>query len=305
MKKNLFVLIMAAMSLAACNDHQLEGGETFTGMAEPSADSEYKTLLERVRWGDADACVKMADFYRVGNSAKPNFIGMLAMLEKARLYSDKFKVGDYFCTLPETDSFRQFYEVVDRLNKDNLGKAKECADKFIADGNPDGYVIYGIIQVEQGDTIGGLEKINYAAEQGSDFGELFACVAPVLFDKAQKPDIGGMMKIAEKNPWAYALVADQYTGIDCKSIRDDKLATYYFQKADEFGFLSQRGARWLMNYYMKNNVQIDEVEKQRLQKLSNWQEWEKLFEDDDLADDNSLEFEEPCIIEEVDTLEYD
>ena len=150
-----------------------------------------------------------------------------------------------------------------------------------------------------------IEWFRKAAEQGSDFGELFACVAPVLFDKAQKPDIGGMMKIAEKNPWAYALVADQYTGIDCKSIRDDKLATYYFQKADEFGFLSQRGARWLMNYYMKNNVQIDEVEMQRLQKLSNRQEWEKLFEDDDFADDDSLELEEPCIIEEVDTLEYD
>lgn len=66
-----------------------------------------------------------------------------------------------------------------------------------------------------------------------------------------------------------------------------------------------RGARWLMNYYMKNNVQIDEVEMQRLQKLSNRQEWEKLFEDDDFAEDDSLEFEEPCIIEEVDTLEYD
>lgn len=304
MKKYLFVFVVAVMTLAACNDQHLEG-ESLTESAIPSEDSEYKTLLEQVRWGDANACVKMADFYRVGNCAKPNFIGMVLMLEKAHLYSDNFKVGDYFSTLPETDNFRQFYEIVDRLNKDNMGNAKDCADRFIAAGNPDGYVIYGIIQVEQGDTIGGIKTINFAAEQGSGLGGLIACMAPVLIDKTQKPDIDRMLKIAETNPWTYVFVAEQYTGIDCKSIRDDKLAAYYYQKADEFGFLNQRGARWLKDYYSDNNVQIDEVEKQRLQKLSNWHEWENLFAEEDFAEDDSLEFEEPCIIEAVDTIEVE
>ena len=71
-----------------------------------------------------------------------------------------------------------------------------------------------------------------------------------------------------------------YVGEVCDSVYDPEQAARYFLKADEHGFLGRRGAKWLLNYYARENIQIDELEKQRLVALSGVQENETVVTED-------------------------
>ena len=76
MKKYLFLLI--ARVLAGCTDQLMM--ETVVGeYAGQTSASEVTTLLEKARWGDGEAYVKLADCYRDGKGVKQDFINMLAM----------------------------------------------------------------------------------------------------------------------------------------------------------------------------------------------------------------------------------
>lgn len=123
--------------------------------------------------------------------------------------------------------------------------------------------------MEEGDTIGGLETIRLGAEQGSSFGELVLCMAPAIMGNNQKPyNAEKLIAMAERLPFANLFLADMYAGEVCDSVYDPKLAASYYLKADEYGFLGRRGAKWLLNYYASENIQIDELEKKRLEALS-------------------------------------
>ena len=170
---------------------------------------------------------------------------------------------------------------MDKIGKEDRGKVKDVASVLVSNGKPEGYVINGAIQVEEGDTIGGLETIRYGAEQGSAFGELILCMAPAFLGKSQRPyHAEGLISLADKFPFANKFLAEMYAGEVCDSVYDPKLAARYFLKADEHGFLGRRGAKWLLDYYARENIQIDELEKQRLVALSGVQENETIVTED-------------------------
>lgn len=263
--KKLSVLLVCVLVLVGCSDQLME--KDYAGVEKPvnQVSNEYQYYLAKARWGDAEAYVKLADCYRNGVGVKADFIGMTAMLTMAEQYNNTLRVQDYLKALPENDSYRLMFETMNEIGKKNHDKVKDVASILVANGKPEGYVINGAIQVEEGDTIGGIETIRYGAEQGSSFGELIICMAPAFLGNHQKPyNAEKLIGMADKFPFANKFLAEMYAGEVCDSVFNPELATKYYLKADEHGFLGKKGAIWLLDYYREEGIQIDEREKARL-----------------------------------------
>lgn len=263
--KKIILCCAVLLGLASCSDQLAERELANAIQPVNQVNDEYHYYLEKARWGDACAYIKLADCYRNGVGVKADFIGMTVMLTMAEQYDNTLQLKDYFKALPEDDSYRLLYETMDEIGKKNQEEVKNVAEALVANGKPEGYVINGAMQIEEGDTIGGLETIRYSAEQGSTFGEFIMLLAPkVLTDPSKTLDVEGIVKLAEKSPCAYKILGDMYAGEVCDSVFDEKRAAFYYQEADKYGFLGKKGARWLLDYYERENNQIDELEKQRL-----------------------------------------
>ena len=292
--KKIILCFVGLLGLASCSDQMTESELTEPVQTVNQIDGEYHYYLEKARWGDAAAYVKLADFYREGKYVKSDFIGMTAMLALAEQYDSNHRLVDYVKALPEDDSYRLMFETMDKIGKKNHDKTKEVADVLIANGKPEGYVIKGAMQVEAGDTIGGFESIRYGAEQGSSFGKLVLCIAPALLGNNQRPyDAEKLIDMADKFPFANKFLAEMYAGEVCDSVFDPKQAASYYLEADKYGFLGRKGAKWLLDYYTREGIQIDEMEKQRLKTLCG-----------DLGNDSMVSEEIPIVYQEQSLQEY-
>lgn len=292
--KKIIICFVALLGLAGCSDQLTEGELANAVQPMNQVDDEYYYYLEKARWGDAGAYVKLADFYREGKSVKADFIGMTAMLSMAEQYDSSLRLNDYLKALPENDSYRLMFEAMDEIGRKDRDKVKNVASMLVANGKPEGYVINGAMQVEEGDTIGGLETIRYGAEQGSSFGELILCMAPALMGKNQQPyNAEKLISMADKFPFANKFLAEMYAGEVCDSVYDPEQAVRYYLKADEYGFLGRKGAKWLLNYYASEDIQIDELEKQRLLAVSGG-----------LENENAITEEIPIVRQEQSIQEY-
>lgn len=298
--KKLILCCVVMLGLASCSD-QLTDREFANGIQSISQENdEYHYYLEKARWGDAEAYVKLADYYHTGQSVNQDFIGMTAMLSMAEQFDGHLDMKEYFKTFPEDDCYRLLFETLENANSKNLDKVRDVSDRLLANNCPDGNVLRGIIQVEEGDTIGGLETIRIAADQGSTFGEFLLFMAPaILSNHSNTLDVDKMVKLAEKSPCAYKILGDLYAGYECDSVCNPELAASYYSKADEYGFLGRKGAKWLLDYYAREGIQIEELERQRLQTLS------KGLEDDYVTtEDIPIVYQEQSIQEYVDSVTH-
>lgn len=292
--KKIILYFVALLGLASCSDQLTERELVNAIQTVNQADGEYQYYLEKARWGDAGAYVKLADFYREGKYVNSDFMGMTAMLAMAEQYDSKLRLHDYLNALPDDDSYRMMFEAMDKIGKEDRGKVRNVASVLVANGKPEGYVINGAMQVEEGDTIGGLETIRYGAEQGSSFGELILCMAPAFLGKNQQPyNADRLISMADKFPFANKFLAEMYAGEVCDSVNNSEQAVKYYLKADEHGFLGRKGAKWLLNYYASENIQIDELEKQRLKALCG-----------DLENDEMITEEIPIVHQDQSVQEY-
>lgn len=279
--KKIIMCFVVLFGLASCSDQLVDSELANPVQSVNQVDGEYRYYLKKARWGDASAYVKLADFYREGKYVKSDFLGMTAMLAMAEQYDGNLRLKDYLKALPEDDSYRLMSETMEGIGRKDHDKVKNVASMLVANGKPEGYVINGVMQVEEGDTIGGLETIRYGAEQGSSFGELILCMAPAFMGNNQQPyNADKLISMAEKFPLANKFLAEMYAGEVCDSVYAPDLAASYLLKADEYGFLGRKGAKWLLDYYENKHIRIDELEKQRLQTLSKGLENEEVVTED-------------------------
>lgn len=275
--KKFIVLMIVAMFMASCSEQQLF--DEFT--SEPSVllseqlASESVILnsyLEKARWGDGTAFLRLAECYHDGIGVKPDFMGTLTMLMMANQYGvTNRSIDDYLISLPDNDYTKMAFEAIAKLDRENNLSSDSIAELLIANGSAEGYAIKGVIQVEQGDTIGGQQSIQTGAKMGSSFAELLLCAFPATETGNGKfLNIEMLKSISDKSPIVNTILGDFYSGHDYgeTGIIDETLAVIYYKKADEQGCLGKRPARWLINYYDRTGVQIDAKEMERLQILS-------------------------------------
>ena len=298
--KKLFTVGLCVLMLASCSDHLTETNPSMNQTPVNQDGNEYQYYLEKARWGDANAYQKLADFYRTGVGVKADFVGMTAMLSMAEQYNRDLRVDDYLMALPEEDGYKRLFNTMGELKSKNMDKVKSTASALIADGKPEGYVIRGAMLIEEGDTLGGLETIRYGADQGSSFGELILHMSPAFLYNNRKPfDAPGLIRMAEQHPFAYKFLAEMYAGEVCDSVYDPEQAARYYLKADEYGFLGRKGAKWLLDYYTREGIQIDDLEKQRLKTLCGDSD-----NDDIATGDIPIVYQEQSIQEYVDSVTH-
>ena len=272
--KKFVLLTMGILLLAGCSQQQMmnevaedlakENG--LTVVSDPNPVNEY---LEKARWGDGSAFMKLAECYHKGIGVKADFMGTITMLTMAGQYGQPNSIEEYIKRLPETDEARMIFETVDDLDHHRYERADSVIETMIANGSADGYALRGILQIEQGDTIEGKQTMQTGAEMGSSYAEMLLCAIPepgTGNNKQLKMDM--LAALSDRVPMANQMLGDYYADINYSHPIDVHLAAKYYKKADEQGVLGKRAAQWLLDYYRNEGIAIDSVETKRLRVLS-------------------------------------
>ena len=257
--KKCIILFMVAI-LASCSDTQL--AESIADVKESelvkenaNGSAEIKALVERARWGDGQAYLQLADCYRDGIGVKKNFLGMLAMVEQARVHGAIHDEMEYVTKIPEDNDIKRFCDLMDKSCSQLIEEKDSVMVQLATIDSPDVLAMYGVLCVESGDSIRGFEIIRDASERGSDF----AALLNALLDwKGNiQPDKMKLEQLAERIPLAYKLLGKLSLKPDENGIVDERKVAYYYMKADEHALLSQREAKWLLAYH--KDVSIPEL----------------------------------------------
>ena len=268
--KECIILFMVAI-LASCSDTQLaesiadvKGSELVKENATGSA--EIKALVERARWGDGQAYLQLADCYRDGIGVKKNFLGMLAMVEQARVHGAIHDEMEYVTKIPEDNDIKRFCDLMDKSCSQLIEEKDSAMVQLATIDSPDVFAMYGVLCVESGDSIRGFEIIKDASERGSDF----AALLNALLDwKGNiQPDKMKLEQLAERIPLAYKLLGKLSLKPDENGIVDERKVAYYYMKADEHALLSQREAKWLLAYH--KDVSIPELTDSDVKRLESF-----------------------------------
>lgn len=268
--KKCIILFMVAI-LASCSDTQL--AESIADVKESelvkenaTGSAEIKALVERARWGDGQAYLQLADCYRDGIGVKKNFLGMLAMVEQARVHGAIHDEMEYVTKIPEDNDIKRFCDLMDKSSSQLIEEKDSVMVQLATIDSPDVLAMYGVLCVESGDSIRGFEIIRDASERGSDF----AALLNALLDwKGNiQPDKMKLEQLAERIPLAYKLLGKLSLKPDENGIVDERKVAYYYMKADEHALLSQREAKWLLAYH--KDVSIPELTDSDVKRLESF-----------------------------------
>ena len=268
--KKCIILFMAAI-LASCSDTQL--AESIADVKESelvkenaTGSADIKALVERARWGDGQAYLQLADCYRDGIGVKKNFLGMLAMVEQARVHGAIHDEMEYVTKIPEDNDIKRFCDLMDKSCSQLIEEKDSVMVQLATIDSPDVLAMYGVLCVESGDSIRGFEIIRDASERGSDF----AALLNALLDwKGNiQPDKMKLEQLAERIPLAYKLLGKLSLKPDENGIVDERKVAYYYMKADEHALLSQREAKWLLAYH--KDVSIPELTDSDVKRLESF-----------------------------------
>ena len=268
--KKCIILFMAAI-LASCSDTQL--AESIADVKESelvkenaNGSAEIKALVERARWGDGLAYLQLADCYRDGIGVKKNFLGMLAMVEQARVHGAIHDEMEYVTKIPEDNDIKRLCDLMNKSCSQLIEEKDSVMVQLATIDSPDVLAMYGVLCVESGDSIRGFEIIRDASERGSDF----AALLNALLDwKGNiQPDKMKLEQLAERIPLAYKLLGKLSLKPDENGIVDERKVAYYYMKADEHALLSQREAKWLLAYH--KDVSIPELTDSDVKRLESF-----------------------------------
>lgn len=258
---NIFSAIIGALLLTSCSKSNFDDDIALDNhfMTVPT-DNWYPLLLDQARWGDGKAYLRLAEYH---HDVSHDFLCFLSMLALAEQYGGINSLEDYFGHLPTGDNAKMFYDAIECFDGKDFHGASEIIERMISDNFLDGYTLKGFFFVEQGDTLEGKRFVSLAAGKGSALANLLLAAFP-NWDGSENPSAESLTPLAESIPLACKLLGDLYAGVDGQEFTNEELAAKFYKKADELGFLGKRAARWLWEYYKRNNIDVGEREMNRL-----------------------------------------
>ena len=133
-----------------------------------------------------------------------------------------------------------------------------------ASDSPEAKTLLGMITVDQGDTISGINMIKEAADQGCSLAELLLTIPD--WEGRLRADATKLGKIAHRVPLAYLILGDLYNEPDDNGKSNKQLAVEYYMKAEEHAVLGRHGAERVLDYFRNGgNVQLTEDDIKRLE----------------------------------------
>ena len=268
--KNLCLYIITILLLASCSEQQVME-ETLSsqklteqkGMTVTPQDS-IKSLLYQARWGDGSAYLKLADCYRDGIGVKKDFFGMITMAHMAEWRGAINRMDDYIYGLPDGHEYKTLFLLMDGY-KSYIQEGTDSVEHVLCNnGSPEAKTLLGIITIDKGDTISGMNMVKDAAEQGCSLAELLLTIPD--WKGRLRADATKLGIIAHRVPLAYLILGDLYYEPDDNGKSNKQLAVEYYMKAEEYAVLSRHGAERVLDYYRNGgNVQLTEDDIKRLE----------------------------------------
>lgn len=264
MKNVMFVL---TLMLVGCSGYQEMEDVTTTRTAPPQIDQNVANLVEKVRYNDSKAYLELADCYREGIGVEKDFLNTVIMVFLAEDYGAIDEVENYFLNLSEDNYYGTLFKLFDKPYNYKTNQVDSIFNVATGLKKSDLLAMHGLMDIQFGDSVGGFEKMERAAANGSSLGIILSCFTDYKLISASPEKLTA---IAERIPIAYILLGNIYIGvIDSNEKIDRKRAAEYFLKADEYGLLTKRRALWLYNYLKDNSViKISEQELQRIRTLA-------------------------------------
>lgn len=268
--KNWCLYLITMLLLASCSEQQVME-ETLSsqklteqnGMTVTPQDS-IMSLLYQARWGDGSAYLKLADCYRDGIGVKKDFFGMITMAHMAEWRGAINRMDDYIYGLPDGHEYKTLFLLMDGYKS----YFQECTDSvehvLSNNGSPEAKTLLGIITIDKGDTISGMNMVKDAAEQGCSLAELLLTIPD--WKGRLRADATKLAIIAHRVPLANLILGDLYYEPDENGKSNKQLAVEYYMKAEEHAVLGHHGAERVLDYYRNGgNIQLTEDDIKRLE----------------------------------------
>ena len=271
MRFKMFSLIVLMMLfLASCSEQHLQEDRLAStkiaeqkGVVKAPQDSVL-ALLHQARWGDGSAYLKLADCYRDGFGVKKDFFGMITMAQMAECRGGINRMEDYIYDMPDGNEYKTLFLLMDGY-KSYLQENPDSVEQVLCNNDsPEAKTLLGIITVDKGDTLSGMNMLKDAAEQGCSLAEMLLTVPD--WKGRLRADATKLSMIADRIPLAYSMLGDLYYEPDENGHTDKKFAVEYYMKAEEHAVLRPRGAERVLDYYKNGgNAQLAEDDVKRLE----------------------------------------
>ena len=271
MRFKMFSLIVLMMLfLASCSEQHLQEDRLAStkiaeqkGVVKAPQDSVL-ALLHQARWGDGSAYLKLADCYRDGFGVKKDFFGMITMAQMAECRGGINRMEDYIYDMPDGNEYKTLFLLMDGY-KSYLQENPDSVEQVLCNNDsPEAKTLLGIITVDKGDTLSGMNMLKDAAEQGCSLAEMLLTVPD--WKGRLRADATKLSMIADRIPLAYSMLGDLYYEPDENGRADKKFAVEYYMKAEEHAVLGPRGAERVLDYYKNGgNAQLAEDDVKRLE----------------------------------------
>ena len=268
--KNWCLYLIMMLLLASCSEQQVME-ETLSsqklteqkGMTVSPQDSVL-SLLYQARWGDGSAYLKLADCYRDGIGVKKDFFGMITMAHMAEWRGAINRMDDYIYGLPDGHEYKTLLLLMDGY-KSYIQEGTDSVEHVLSNnGSPEAKTLLGIITIDKGDTISGMNMVKDAAEQGCSLAELLLTIPD--WKGRLRADATKLGIIAHRVPLAYLILGDLYYEPDDNGKSNKQLAVEYYMKAEEHAVLDRHGAERVLDYYRNGGiVQLTEDDIKRLE----------------------------------------
>lgn len=268
--KNWCLYLITMLLLASCSEQQVME-ETLSsqklteqnGMTVTPQDS-IMSLLYQARWGDGSAYLKLADCYRDGIGVKKDFLGMITMAHMAEWRGAINRMDDYIYGLPEGHEYKTLFLLLDDY-KSYIQEGTDSVEHMLCNNDsPEAKTLLGIITIDKGDTISGINMVKDAAEQGCSLAELLLTIPE--WKGRLRADATNLAIIAHRVPLANLILGDLYYEPDENGKSNKQLAVEYYMKAEEHAVLGRHGAERVLDYYRNGgNIQLTEDDIKRLE----------------------------------------
>lgn len=268
-KMSLLIVLMV-LFLASCSEQHLQEDRLASskvveqnGAVKTPQDSVL-SLLHQARWGDGSAYLKLADCYRDGFGVKKDFFGMITMASMAESRGGINRMEDYIYDMPDGNEYKTLFLLMDGY-KSYLQENPDSVEQVLCNNDsPEAITLLGMITVDKGDTLSGMNMIKEAAEQGCSLAEMLLTVPD--WKGRLRADATKLSMIANRIPLAYSMLGDLYYEPDENGHIDKKFAVEYYMKAEEHAVLGPHGAERVLDYYKNGgNAQLTEDDVKRLE----------------------------------------
>lgn len=268
--KNWFVYMIMMLFFASCSEQQImEEMASSTKLTEQksmtfSPQDSIMSLLYQARWGDGSAYLKLADCYRDGFGVKKDFFGMITMANMAESRGGINRIEDYIYDMPDGSDYKTLFLLMDSY-KSYLQENTDSIEQVLCNNDsPEAKTLLGMITVDKGDTLSGMNMLKDAAELGCSLAELLLTVPD--WKGRLRADATKLSMIADRIPLAYSMLGDLYYEPDENGHTDKKFAVECYMKAEEHAVLGPHGAERVLDYYKNGgNAQLTEDDVKRLE----------------------------------------